>query len=98
MTTKIDGRLGAFYLQQPVSDNDRTFSFALDEMYGFGAGILYTRENGSRMDMNINAVNTGSSPVDTGRQSEFSPKGRVAGENQNTWALVLEFTYHIMQF
>ncbi len=98
MTTAIDGRLGIFYLQKPVSDNDRSFAFSLDEMYGAGAGIVFTRENRSRIDINLNALNTGSAPVDTGPLSALSPKGRVVADNQNTWALVLEVTYHVMQF
>ena len=37
ITPNIEGRIGAMYLEQPVDDDDRTFSFALDEVYGESA-------------------------------------------------------------
>ena len=94
VSTNIKGRLGALYFEQPVSDDDRSFSFALDSAWGVGGGIVYTRKNGSRMDMNVTVLKTGDAPVDTGPLSALEPRGRVAGENDSTWALALEFTYH----
>ena len=84
------------YLEQPVSDNDRTFSFALDRAWawGFGAGMLYTRENGSRIDLNLTAIKSGDKSIDTGAASALAPRGRVAGKDHSPWALALEFTYH----
>ena len=95
LNERIKGRLGGLYFGQPVNDDDRTFAFALDEAWGFGAGIVYKRQNGSRMDMNVTVLKVGDAPVDTGPLSALEPRGRVAGENDSTWALALEFTYHM---
>jgi long-chain fatty acid transport protein len=92
---KIKGRLGGLYFGQPVNDDDRTFSFALDAAWGLGGGIVYTRDNGNRLDLNLTALKTGDAPVDTGPASALSPRGRVAGEDDSTWALALEISYHL---
>lgn len=94
LTSKLNGRLGAMYLEQPVSDNDRTFSFALDRVWAFGGGVVYTRESGSRMDLNLTVLKSGDGSVDTGEDSAASPRGRVAGKNDTPWAVAFEFTYH----
>ncbi len=86
--------VGALYMEQPVDDEDRTFSFALDEVYGVGAGIHYTRGNGHSYDLNLSVFDTGDAPIDTGPASTLSPRGRVAGENDDPYAVTLEFTYY----
>jgi long-chain fatty acid transport protein len=94
LTQRMEGRIGALYMEQPVDDEDRTFSFALDEVYGVGAGIHYTRGNGHSYDLNLSIFDTGDAPVDTGPASVLSPRGRVAGENDDPYAITLEFTYY----
>jgi long-chain fatty acid transport protein len=56
ISPKIEARIGALYLQQPVDDDDRTFSFALDEVYGIGAGVQYTLDNGRSYDLNLSVA------------------------------------------
>jgi len=95
LADNLKGRLGALYFEQPVSNEDRTFSFALDDAWGVGGGVIYTRRNGSRIDLNATLINVDDSPVDTGPLSALEPRGRVAGENGSSpWSLALEFTYH----
>jgi long-chain fatty acid transport protein len=94
LTSRMEGRIGALYMEQPVDDEDRTFSFALDEVYGVGAGIHYTRGNGHSYDLNLSVFDTGDAPVDAGPASVLSPRGRVAGENDDPYAVTLEFTYY----
>ena len=94
VNARITGRLGLMYMEQPVSDNDRTFSFALDRAWGFGGGMLYTRENGSRIDLNLTAIKSGDKSIDTGPATALEPRGRVSGKDHSPWALALEFTYH----
>jgi long-chain fatty acid transport protein len=53
---KLHGRLGVIYVEQPLSDRDRTFSFALDRVFGFGGGMVYERESGSLIDFNLTAL------------------------------------------
>jgi long-chain fatty acid transport protein len=94
ISARLEGRVGLLYLERPVDDVDRTFSFALDEVYGAGAGIHYTRANGHSYDLNLSIFDTGDAPVDTGAASVLSPRGRVVGENDDPYAVALEFTYY----
>jgi len=94
ISPRMEGRFGALYMEQPVDDDDRTFSFALDEVYGAGVGIHYTLANEHSFDLNLSVFNTGDAPVDTGRRSALTPKGRVAGENDSPYAVTLDFTYY----
>jgi long-chain fatty acid transport protein len=95
LADNLDGRLGLLYFEQPVSNEDRTFSFALDNAWGVGGGVNYTRRNGSRIDFNGTMIRTDDAPIDTGVASALEPRGRVAGKNGSSpWALAIEFTYH----
>ena len=94
ISDRLEGRVGALYVQEPVDDEDRTFSFALDKVYGAGAGVQYLRHNGHLMDFNVSVFNTGDAPVDTGPLSSLTNRGRVAGKNDSPYAVTLEFTYH----
>jgi long-chain fatty acid transport protein len=91
---KLNGRIGVMYLEQPVSDNDRTFSFALDRAWGLGVGMVYTRESGSLIDLNLSAFKSGDGSIDTGEASASAPRGRVAGKDDTPWSMAIEFTYH----
>jgi long-chain fatty acid transport protein len=94
ISERLEGRVGALYVQEPVDDEDRTFSFALDKVYGAGAGVQYLRHNGHLMDFNVSLFNTGDAPVDTGPLSSLTNRGRVAGKNDSPYAVTLEFAYH----
>jgi long-chain fatty acid transport protein len=94
ISQRMEGRFGALYMEAPVDDDDRTFSFALDEVYGVGAGVQMKRANGHVMDLNLSVFDTGDAPVDTGPESALGPLGRVAGKNDDPYAMTLEFTYH----
>ena len=94
ITDRLEGRVGAMYMEQPVDDDDRTFSFALDEVYGAGIGFRYDRRNKDSIEVNLTVVNTGDAPVDTGVETVLSPRGRVVGEDDDPYAVALEFTYH----
>ena len=94
ITDRLEGRVGAMYMEQPVDDDDRTFSFALDEVYGAGIGFRYDRRNRDSIEVNLTVLNTGDAPVDTGVETVLSPRGRVVGEDDDPYAVALEFTYH----
>lgn len=91
LTPNVNGRVGMLYMEQPVKDEDRTFSFALDRIFGVGAGISYQLPDGNRYDLNLNLLDTGSSPIDTGNDPV---RGRVVGEVDNHYALSIDFAYH----
>jgi long-chain fatty acid transport protein len=94
LTERMKGRVGALYMEQPVDDEHRTLTFALDEVYGAGFGVVYRRSNGDLMDINLTLLNTGEAPIDTGEDTATSDRGRVVGEKDSPYAMTLEFSYH----
>lgn len=94
ISPRLEGRVGAVYVERPVDDEDRTFSFALDRVYGVGVGVNYTRPNNDSFDLNLTVADIGEAPVDTGPASALGSRGRVAGEDDSHYAVALEFTYH----
>ncbi len=84
-------RLGMLYVSEAVDDEDRTFSFALDRMYGFGVGMHKELGSGNAYNFNVNLIDTGEGPIDTGPDPV---RGRVAGESDNHYAITLDFTFH----
>ena len=82
-------RVGAMYLSQGVDDDDRNFSIRIDAMWGVGAGVAYTLDEGRRLDANVTLLHTGESPVD----DESLLSGRVVGESNDPYALLLELSY-----
>ena len=88
---RIRGAVGALWVQQPVDDDKRGFGIALDEMWGIGAGITYKLDSGNDMGISMDILDTGSSPIDTGRSLT---KGRVVGESEDHYTLLLDFTYN----
>ena len=84
-------RIGALYVSEAVDDEDRTFSFALDRIYGIGVGIHRELGNGNAYDLNVNLLDTGKGPIDTG---DDPVRGRVAGESKNHYAISLDYSYH----
>lgn len=83
--------VGALYLEKPMEDDARTFGIDLDETWGVGFGVEIERGNGSTLDVNLNILDTGKAPIDTG-DSLF--KGRVAGEADDHYTIVLETAFH----
>jgi len=87
----MTGRIGALYVQPAINDENRSFSFALDRIYGIGAGIQYRRKSGDLVDVNFNLFDSGKAPIDTG---DDPIRGRIAGNYVDHYALGLELTYH----
>lgn len=85
-------KVGALYLSQGVDDEDRSFSIRIDAMWGVGVGVSYEFENDAIVDLNANYIYVGEAPVDTGNQG--ATIDRVAGENDDPYALMFELTYH----
>lgn len=83
--------VGAFYVTSPVDKDKRSIALPLDRIWGIGAGVQTKRSNGSTVDLNVDLVNTGAAPVDTGPSLV---RGRVAGETNNPYVLVLDAAYH----
>ena len=83
--------IGLVYIEQPVSDENRSFGITLDEMWGIGGGITYRLDNGNDLDLNLNLIDTGDAPIDTGFDDV---KGRVTGEFDDHYAITLDFSYN----
>jgi long-chain fatty acid transport protein len=84
--------VGAMYLSQPVDDDVRPLTMALDEMWGVGVGLNYKLPDDRSLDLNANYINVGKSPVDTG---ESDSGGRLVGESEDPYAFMVELTYHL---
>jgi long-chain fatty acid transport protein len=84
-------RFGMVYLSEAVDDEDRTFSFALDRMFGIGVGMHKELGSGNAYDLNFNLIDTGEGPIDTGSDPV---RGRVAGESDNHYAITVDFSFH----
>jgi long-chain fatty acid transport protein len=83
-------RIGALYVSEAVDDEDRTFSFALDRIYGIGVGVHKELKGGNAYDFNLNLLDTGKGPIDTGDDPD---RGRVAGDSKNHYAISLDYAY-----
>ena len=84
-------RFGMVYVSEAVDDEDRTFSFALDRMFGIGVGMHKKLGSGNAYDLNFNLIDTGEGPIDTGADPV---RGRVAGESDNHYAITVDFSFH----
>jgi len=83
--------VGAFYIQQPVDDDKRTLALALDRIWGIGVGVQLRRNSGRVVDLNLNLIDYGKAPVDTGPSLL---RGRVVGETDGPYAVLLEAALH----
>lgn len=92
VSDKLTYKIGAMWVSQAVDDEDRGFSIRLDEMWGVGAGLSYELAEGRMLDLNATFIDVGESPVDTGDPEPTLL--RVAGENDDPYALLVELTYH----
>jgi len=88
---RLTYRVGALYVAQPVDDEDRNFSIRIDEMWGVGAGVSYQFTDRKSVDVNLNVVNLGEAPVDTGEDDRF----RVVGESDDPWVVALDIAYNL---
>jgi long-chain fatty acid transport protein len=86
-------KVGAMYVSEAVDDEDRNFSIRMDKMWGVGVGLTYELMEDRSVDLNANFINVGKASVDTGN-GEPGP-GRVVGENDDPYAIMLELTYHL---
>ena len=84
-------RIGALAVNQAVDDEDRSFSFALDRIYVVGVGFQQGLANGNAYHLNVNLLDTGESPIDTG---DDPARGRVAGKFKNHYAITVDYSYY----
>lgn len=91
INSKMRGAVGLLWVERPMDDSARTFGIALDEMWGIGAGVTYTLASGDDIAVSVDVLDTGSSPIDTGAAPI---RGRVAGEFEDHYSLLLDFTYN----
>jgi long-chain fatty acid transport protein len=83
--------VGAFHLTAPVSDDDRGLALALDRIWALGVGVSQPLASRRSIDLNVNLIDYGEAPVDTGP----SPwRGRVVGRTEDPYALLLDVAYH----
>jgi len=93
VSERMTYKVGAMYVSQAVDDEDRSFSIALDEMWGIGVGLTYQLPRERSLDLNATYINVGESPIDTGNGE--ASLGRVVGENDDPYAIMVELTYHL---
>jgi long-chain fatty acid transport protein len=88
---RMRGSVGAMWMEEPMDEASRTFGMALDEIFGIGAGITYKMASGNDMALSVDLLDTGSARIDTG---ESVLKGRVAGEWEDPYTLVIDFSFN----
>ena len=82
--------VGLGYMKSPVDDDERSLYLPLDDIWILGAGVERTLESGDIITLNFEYVDIGNAPVD----QENSPlSGRVKGEYDNNYAMLLDFSY-----
>ncbi|CAA0125998.1 Long-chain fatty acid transport protein [Halioglobus japonicus] len=91
VNSRMSAAVGAFWMESPVDNADRSFAISLDEMMGVGAGITYQLDNGNDYELEVNLIDTGSSPIDTGPSLV---KGRVAGKSKDHYSLAISLAYN----
>jgi len=79
--------VGAVYLSEGISDEDRTLGFTFDRIIGFGVGIERKLNKKRRLHVNLNYYDLGNAPVDT-QPTPLS--GRVVGEYNDHFAILLD--------
>ncbi len=91
LSSRMTASVGAFWMESPVDNADRSFAISVDEMMGIGAGITYQLENGNDYDLQLNLIDTGSAPIDTGPSLV---KGRVVGKSKDHYSLAISLAYN----
>jgi long-chain fatty acid transport protein len=84
-------KVGAFYLSAPVDDDERTLAMALDRVVGIGGGVSFPLHGTRRFDLNVNLIDLGDAPVDTGPSAV---RGRVVGESDKPYVVMIDASYH----
>ena len=79
-------KAGAFYLDQPVSDENRTSTWRLDSIWGVGVGAEYAFSSKKILAFNINYFDLGNAPVDSGN-------GTVVGEFDERYAIIFDVSF-----
>lgn len=88
---KYTWKAGVFYLSSPVDDDKRTLAMALDRIIGIGGGVSFPLEGTRYVDLNLNLLDLGEAPVDTGPSAT---RGRVVGETDQPYVLMIDASYH----
>ncbi|HSB97419.1 MAG TPA: outer membrane protein transport protein [Spongiibacteraceae bacterium] len=88
---KYTWKAGVFYLSPPVDDDKRTLAMALDRVIGIGGGVSFPLEGTRSVDINLNLLDLGKAPVDTGASAV---RGRVVGETNNPYVVMFDASYH----
>lgn len=91
INSRITGAAGGFWMESPVDNADRSFAIAVDEMMGVGAGFTYQLDNGNDYELELNVIDSGSAPIDTG---PAPVKGQVAGESKDHYSMVISLAYN----
>ena len=82
--------VGVGYVKSPVNDDDRTLYLPLDDTWIFGIGVERELDSKDIVTVNLEYIDIGEAPVD----QENSPlSGRVKGEYQNNYAVLLDISY-----
>jgi long-chain fatty acid transport protein len=79
-------KAGAIYVDQPVSDENRTSTWRLDSMWGVGLGAEYAVSDKKILAFNLNYIDLGNAPVQTG-------DGSVVGEYDERYAIMLDVSF-----
>jgi long-chain fatty acid transport protein len=88
---KYTWKAGLFYLSSAVDDDKRTLAMALDRVIGVGGGVSFALEGTRHMDINVNLLDSGEAPVDTGANGV---RGRVVGHTEDPYVLMVDASYH----
>ena len=80
-----------FGVSAPVDDDERSLALALDRIWGVGCGLSLELGNGQLVDVNLNLIDHGEAPVDTGPDPV---RGRVVGETDQPYAVVADVAWH----
>jgi len=77
---------GVLYVDQPVSDENRTSTWRLDSIWGVGLGAEYAFSDKRMLAFNLNYLDLGNAPVDAGN-------GSVVGEFDEHYAIILDVSF-----
>tara|TARA_R110002049_G_scaffold23490_69_gene82912 strand:+ start:1131 stop:2354 length:1224 start_codon:yes stop_codon:yes gene_type:complete len=91
LNSRMSAAVGAFWMESPVDNDKRGFGISLDQMMGVGAGYTYKLDNGDDYELEVNLIDTGSAPIDTGPSLV---KGRVVGKSKDHYSLAISLAYN----
>jgi long-chain fatty acid transport protein len=82
-------KVGGLYIDQPVSDDNRTASWRLDRMWGLGVGAEYRFTDKKQLAFNFTYMDMGDAPV----RAEDGRRGTLVGEFEDKYALIFDISY-----